>query len=71
MVLALLAAGLTALAGFWTEVLWYESVDFSGVFRTQIVAKLLLDLVIDGESYRARQKPALSRSSKTGSRRAA
>ena len=32
-------------AQFWTEVLWYQSVSFTGVFTTQIVAKLALGLV--------------------------
>ena len=32
------------LANFWTEVLWYQSVDFSGVFTTQLVTKALLGL---------------------------
>ncbi|MDN5796726.1 MAG: UPF0182 family protein [Intrasporangium sp.] len=36
---------LTIVAQFWTEVLWYESVDFVGVFRTQIVTRLLLGIV--------------------------
>ena len=31
-------------AQFWTEVLWYQSVDFAGVFSTQLVSKLLLGL---------------------------
>ncbi|MGN6753838.1 MAG: UPF0182 family membrane protein [Intrasporangium sp.] len=35
---------LTIVAQFWTEVLWYQSVDFVGVFRTQIVTRLLLGL---------------------------
>ena len=29
-------------AQFWTEVLWYQSVDFAGVFSTQLVTKLVL-----------------------------
>ncbi|MHA3834346.1 UPF0182 family membrane protein [Terrabacter sp. AAH1] len=32
-------------AQFWTEVLWYQSVSFSGVFTTQLVTKLLLGVV--------------------------
>ncbi|GAA2492401.1 UPF0182 family protein [Terrabacter carboxydivorans] len=32
-------------AQFWTEVLWYQSVGFSGVFSTQVVTKILLGLV--------------------------
>ncbi len=32
-------------AQFWTEVLWYQSVDFSGVFSTQIITKVLLGLI--------------------------
>ncbi|GAB3877344.1 UPF0182 family membrane protein [Terrabacter terrigena] len=32
-------------AQFWTEVLWYQSVSFSGVFTTQLVTKLLLGIV--------------------------
>ncbi|MBW8730725.1 MAG: UPF0182 family protein, partial [Terrabacter sp.] len=32
-------------AQFWTEVLWYQSVGFAGVFSTQIVTKLVLGLV--------------------------
>lgn len=44
-VLAALILVLTILAQFWTEVLWYQSVDFVGVFRTQIVTRLLLGIV--------------------------
>jgi uncharacterized membrane protein (UPF0182 family) len=36
---------LAIVAQFWTEVLWYESVDFVAVFRTQIVAKIVLGLI--------------------------
>lgn len=31
-------------AQFWTEVLWYQSVDFTGVFSRQIVTKVALGL---------------------------
>jgi uncharacterized membrane protein (UPF0182 family) len=44
-VLGALALVASTVAGFWTEVLWYESVDFSSVFSTQIVVKLLLGVV--------------------------
>jgi hypothetical protein len=30
---------------FWTELLWYRSVGYSGVFRTRLVTRLLLFLV--------------------------
>src|SRR5262245_20834845 len=30
---------------FWTELLWYRSVGYSGVFRTRLVTKWLLFLV--------------------------
>ena len=36
---------LAVVAQFWTEVLWYESVDFVSVFRTQIVARIVLGLI--------------------------
>ncbi|HEX5968993.1 MAG TPA: UPF0182 family protein [Intrasporangium sp.] len=50
LVTALVVAGalllvIATLANFWTEVLWYQSVDFSGVFTTQLVTKALLGLV--------------------------
>ena len=50
LVTALVVAGallivVATLATFWTEVLWYQSVDFSGVFTTQLVTKVLLGLV--------------------------
>ena len=48
MALIILAAlGLLAstVAGFWTEMLWYDSVHFTSVFTTQIVVKLLLGVV--------------------------
>jgi len=32
-------------AQFWTEVLWYQSVGYTGVFSTQLVTKVLLGLV--------------------------
>jgi uncharacterized membrane protein (UPF0182 family) len=32
-------------AQFWTEVLWYQSVNYTGVFTTEIVTKVLLGLV--------------------------
>jgi hypothetical protein len=49
LVTALVVAGalllvVATLANFWTEVLWYQSVDFSGVFTTQLVTKALLGL---------------------------
>jgi uncharacterized membrane protein (UPF0182 family) len=44
-VLGALALVASTVAGFWTEVLWYESVDFSSVFSTQIVVKLVLGVV--------------------------
>ena len=50
LVTALVVAGVLVVvlgiaAQFWTEVLWYQSVDFSGVFSTQIVTKVLLGVV--------------------------
>ena len=30
---------------FWTELLWYRSVGYAGVFRTRLVTRLLLFLV--------------------------
>ena len=49
LVTALVVAGalllvVATLANFWTEVLWYQSVNFSGVFTTQLVTKVLLGL---------------------------
>ena len=41
---ALLIVVATA-ATFWTEVLWYQSVDFSSVFTTQLVTKIVLGLL--------------------------
>lgn len=35
----------STVAGFWTEILWYQSVEFSRVFSTQIVVKIALGLV--------------------------
>ncbi|HET7399625.1 MAG TPA: UPF0182 family protein [Intrasporangium sp.] len=32
-------------AQFWTEVLWYQSVDFAGVFSTQLLTKLILGVL--------------------------
>ncbi len=40
-----LALVASTVAGFWTEVLWYESVDFRTVFTTQLVVKLVLGVV--------------------------
>ncbi|MDC5698799.1 UPF0182 family protein [Intrasporangium calvum] len=50
LITALVVAGalllvVATLATFWTEVLWYQSVDFSSVFATQLVTKLVLGLV--------------------------
>ncbi len=50
LVTALVIAGVLVVvlgiaAQFWTEVLWYQSVGFSGVFSTQIVTKVLLGVV--------------------------
>lgn len=44
-VAAVLLIVLAIAAQFWTEVLWYQSVSFVGVFTTQIIAKLALGLV--------------------------
>ena len=50
LVTALVVAGalllvVATLANFWTEVLWYQSVGYTGVFSTQLVTKVLLGLV--------------------------
>ncbi|EWT00320.1 membrane protein [Intrasporangium oryzae NRRL B-24470] len=50
LVTALVVAGalllvIALLAQFWTEVLWFDSVHFSGVFTTQVVTKLVLGIV--------------------------
>ena len=50
LVTALVVAGALVLvialaAQLWTEVLWYDSVDFSGVFTTQLVTKIVLGVV--------------------------
>ena len=42
---AVLLVVIAIAAQFWTEVLWYQSVGFAGVFSTQIVTKILLGLV--------------------------
>lgn len=44
-ILGVLALVASTVAGFWTEVLWYQSVDFSRVFSTQLVTKVLLGVV--------------------------
>ncbi|HEU5144007.1 MAG TPA: UPF0182 family protein [Dermatophilaceae bacterium] len=41
-ILAALGLLASTVAGFWTEVLWYESVAFSSVFSTQVVLKIVL-----------------------------
>lgn len=41
-VLAVLALISTGLAGVWTDILWYRSVNFTGVFTTTILTKILL-----------------------------
>ena len=50
LVTALVVAGILLVllgiaAQFWTEVLWYQSVGFSGVFSTQIISKVALGVV--------------------------
>jgi uncharacterized membrane protein (UPF0182 family) len=50
LVTALVVAGILLVvlgiaAQFWTEVLWYQSVGFAGVFSTQIVSKVALGVV--------------------------
>ncbi|MGO4603297.1 UPF0182 family membrane protein [Terrabacter sp. 2YAF2] len=44
-VTAVLLVVIALAAQFWTEVLWYQSVGFAGVFTTQLVTKILLGLV--------------------------
>jgi uncharacterized membrane protein (UPF0182 family) len=44
-VLGVLGLVASTVAGFWTEILWYQSVEFSRVFSTQIVVKIALGLV--------------------------
>jgi uncharacterized membrane protein (UPF0182 family) len=44
-VAAALMVVLGLVAQFWTEILWYQSVDFSSVFSTQLVTKIVLGVV--------------------------
>ena len=44
-ILGALALVASTVAGFWTEILWYQSVHFSKVFSTQLVTRVLLGLV--------------------------
>ncbi len=44
-VAAVILIVLAIAAQFWTEVLWYQSVSFTGVFTTQIIAKVSLGVV--------------------------
>ena len=44
-ILGALALVASTVAGFWTEVLWYQSVDFGGVFTTQVATRIVLGLV--------------------------
>lgn len=55
-VLAVLAILATALAGVWTDVLWYRSVGFSGVFTTSLLTRLglfLLGFLVAGTAVAA------------------
>ncbi|MEO7130358.1 MAG: UPF0182 family protein, partial [Dermatophilaceae bacterium] len=50
LVMALVIAGalvvaLSILAQFWTEILWYQSVNYQEVFTTQIIAKVVIGIV--------------------------
>src|SRR5262245_30014783 len=50
LVTALVVAGalvvvIAIVAQFWTEVLWYQSVNFTGVFTTKIVTKVFLGVL--------------------------
>ncbi len=45
LVLVVLAALVSTLAGFWTDLLWYRSVGFSSVFTTRLLTQLLLFVI--------------------------
>ena len=45
LVLVVAGVAISLLAQFWTEVLWYDSVDFRSVFLTTLGAKVLLGVV--------------------------
>ncbi len=45
LVLVALLFSLRALANFWTDYLWFDSVDFGGVWRTLLFTKIVLGVI--------------------------
>ena len=45
LILVVVGIGASLVAQFWTEVLWFDSVDFRSVFLTELGAKVLLGVV--------------------------